>query len=201
LVKGKGVAEDRKISGSYSRPVPSADHMKEPSKNALPNNRSVTPTNLNSTAEYLSTPRAPALTRTGSNTSEGSDSVIDLYATNRLSTMSGVTDILPNVNGSATAMYDLTGDIDNRVASSWIHRDKLMRIENQESRKSSPTPTETWVKTAQRKLSVDKMSQSRGSRWASQSGDLSRSNAHYDDDLPDEVFDNNEFDFFLNCLF
>lgn len=81
-------------------------------------------------------PRAPALQRDSSTHSDGGDSVIDLYS-NRLSGISTTTEAYPNVNGSLTAMYDFSGDIDNAEASRWIYRDKLLRIENQEKRKVS----------------------------------------------------------------
>ncbi|KAK6335631.1 hypothetical protein TWF696_002399 [Orbilia brochopaga] len=167
LTKARATSDSRKTSGSYIRST--SDYSKDTPRNVVQTFASTEP----SKDELLAAPRAPALAKPGAN--EGRDSVIDLYAVNRLSTISGVTEILPNINSSTTAMYDLSGDIDNREASSWIHRDKLMRIESHEYKKSSAVPvpvpnnaSDAWIKTAQRKLSLDQNSA--------------------------EIFDNNDFD-------
>ncbi|EWC48342.1 hypothetical protein DRE_02111 [Drechslerella stenobrocha 248] len=163
VTKARAASESRKTSGSYVRST--SDYTKDTPRNVQP-----FPSNDAPNGELLTAPRAPALTKPGTN--EGRDSVIDFYTVNRLSTISGVTEILPNINSSTTAMYDLSGDIDNREASSWIHRDKLMRIEKHEYKKTataSVSTSDAWIKTAQRKLSLDQVHSP-------------------------EIFDNNDFD-------
>ncbi|EPS41876.1 hypothetical protein H072_4159 [Dactylellina haptotyla CBS 200.50] len=182
--KGKSSMENRKPSYTRSN----SDYTKDTPRNQ----------NLYSSVdvpndEFLTAPRAPALINRGNSgaggSSDGRDSVIDMYSNNRLSTISHATDILPNINSSATAMYDLSGDIDNREASSWIHRDKLMRIESVEFKKSPSSSSEAWVKTASRKMSMDQMAKvTRGSTWEN------NSYRHGTEDEPNEAFDNNEFD-------
>ncbi|KAJ6259156.1 hypothetical protein Dda_6054 [Drechslerella dactyloides] len=185
LTKARATSESRKTSGSYIRST--SDYSKDTPRNVVTTFAPTEP----SKDELLAAPRASALAKPGSN--EGRDSVIDLYAVNRLSTISGVTEILPNINSSTTAMYDLSGDIDNREASSWIHRDKLMRIESHEYKKSSAVPvpvpnnaSDAWIKTAQRKLSLDRMSKPRASTWDS-CAETSEENSN-------EIFENNDFD-------
>ncbi|KAK6544447.1 hypothetical protein TWF694_001142 [Orbilia ellipsospora] len=176
--KVKSVMETRKPSYNRSN----SDYTKD-----TPRSQNIHPSEV-SPDDFLVAPRAPALAPRGA---DGRDSAMDMYSTNRLSTISHATDILPNINSSATAMYDLSGDIDNREASSWIHRDKLMRIESVEFKKSPATPTEAWVKTASRKLSMDQMSKvTRGSTWENNSFRYTTGG----EDESNEAFENGDFD-------
>ncbi|KAK6531323.1 hypothetical protein TWF281_008134 [Arthrobotrys megalospora] len=181
VTKPKGV-ENRKTSANYNRST--SDYSRDTPRNAFPPNTAEI-----SQDDFLAAPRAPALSNRSPSSADGRDSVIDLYSNNRLSTISGVTEILPNINSSATAMYDLSGDIDNREASSWIHRDKLMRIESVEFKKT-PTSSEAWVKTASRKLSMGRMSEARATTNAN-AWENSYEMGGEDDT---EVFDDNDFD-------
>ncbi|EGX53357.1 hypothetical protein AOL_s00006g223 [Orbilia oligospora ATCC 24927] len=179
VTKPKGV-ENRKPSYNRSN----SDYARDTPRNAYLSNAAEI-----SQDDFLVAPRAPALSSRSPSSADGRDSVIDLYSNNRLSTISGVTEILPNINSSATAMYDLSGDIDNREASSWIHRDKLMRIESVEFKKT-PTSSEAWVKTASRKLSLGRMSEARGNS-NSQAWENSFERSGEEDS---GVFDDNDFD-------
>ncbi|KAF3905464.1 hypothetical protein ABW20_dc0105597 [Dactylellina cionopaga] len=174
---------ERKTSGSHNRS--NTDLSKDVPRNTYNYNAPDIPNE-----DLLAAPpRAPALVKAGPSSSDGRDSPSDMYSTNRLSTISGVTEILPNINSSTTAMYDLSGDIDNREASSWIHRDKLMRIESVEFKKSPGASSEAWVKTASRKMSLDQMSKIKGSGW-----DMLSSPRNGEEEDQTEVFENNDFD-------
>ncbi|KAK6363603.1 hypothetical protein TWF730_001027 [Orbilia blumenaviensis] len=187
VTKPKGV-ENRKPSANYSRST--SDYSRDTPRNAYATN----PADI-SQDDFLAAPRAPALSSRSPSSADGRDSMIDLYSANRLSTISGVTEILPNINSSATAMYDLSGDIDNREASSWIHRDKLMRIESVEFKKT-PTASEAWVKTASRKLSMGRMSEARGNANPNTSPNANAWDSSFEKGGEDDsgLFEDNDFD-------